>query len=161
MAKDEMILYRKARDYGNCSCMASLLLFTLLVMIIISYFSEEKGALYISLYAAAGLTFILVMIKVIAYAAAREAKTVLLTVSGEGLHYYEHTTLIQWKDITDIQIINRQLSVSVGQFPALDFTLNLLDTDLLETFDDFCELLNHYYSPRSIYTYESFSSCGC
>ncbi|MGY0038117.1 hypothetical protein [Pedobacter sp. NJ-S-72] len=63
MAKDEMILYRKARDYGTSSCMAGLLLFTFLAMIIISCFSREKGALYISLYAAAGLTFILVMIK--------------------------------------------------------------------------------------------------
>jgi len=156
-----MILYRKGRDYGNCSCMVSLLLFTFLMMIIISYFSDEKGALQISLYTSAGLIFILVMIKVIAYAAERGAKIVLLTVGAEGLRYYEHTTLIPWKVITDIQIVNHQLSVSVGGSPALDFTLNLLDTDVLETFDDFCELLNRYYAPRKIYLYETLVSCGC
>lgn len=156
-----MILYRKGRDYGNCSCMASLFLFTLIIMIIVSYFSVEKVALYFSLYAAAALTFILVIIKIIAYAAVREAKTVLLTVGAEGLHYHTHTTLIPWKAITDIQIVNHQLSVSVGGSPALDFTLNLLDTDVLETFDDFCELLNRYYAPRKIYLYETLVSCGC
>ncbi|MGY0038116.1 hypothetical protein [Pedobacter sp. NJ-S-72] len=96
-----------------------------------------------------------------AYAAEHEAKIMLLTVNGEGLRYHAHTTLIQWKVITDIQIIDRQLSVSVGGSPALDFTLNLLDTDLQETFDDFCELLNRYYSPRKIYLYETLVSCGC
>jgi hypothetical protein len=161
MAKDEMILYRKVRDYGSCSCMASLFLVTVLFMIIVSYFSEEKGALQISLYTAAALIFILVVIKLLAYAGEREEKSVLLSVSGEGLHYYGHTTLIQWKVITDIQIIDRQLSVSVGTSPALDFTLNLLDTDLLETFDDFCQLLDRYYAPRKIYLYETLVSCGC
>ena len=90
-----MILNRKVRDYGTSSCMTSLFLFTFLFMIIVSYFSEEKGALYISLYAAAGLTFILVMIKIMAYAAEHEEKTVMLSVCGEGLRYYRHTTPVE------------------------------------------------------------------
>ena len=161
MAKDEMTLYKKAWDPGNCSCMAGLFLFSFIIMVIVSCFSEGKEALSISLYATAILTFLLVTVRAIGYLAKREEKTVLLRVCEEGLHYYEHTALIHWKDITDIQIIDRKLSVSVGTSPALDFTLNLLDSDLQETFDDFCQLLNRYYYPRTIYLYESSFSCGC
>lgn len=161
MVKDEIILYKKAWDPGNCSCMVSLFLVSFIVMVIISFFSEDKWTLSISLYASAILTFILVTVRVVGYWAQREEKTVLLTVCEEGIHYHEHTALIQWKVITDIQIVNRELSVSVGASPVLDFTLNLLDTDLQETFDDFCQLLNRYYYPKTVYIYESSVSCGC
>ena len=161
MTNDEIVLYKKVRDYGGCSCMATLLLFTFFVMIIVSYFSDEKGALHISLYAAGVLLLALLGVKLIAYKSKHEAKTMRLKVSEEGLHYYEHLTFIEWRAITDIQIINRELSVSVGTSPALDFKLNLLDTDLEHTYDDFCQLLNKYYYPKSIYTYETWSSCGC
>jgi len=161
MAKDEMILYKKAWDPGTCSCMASLFLVSFIFMVVVSFFSEEKGALSISLYASAVLTFMLVTVRVVGYWAKREENTVLLTVCEEGIHYYEHTALIQWKVITDIQIVDRKLSVSVDATPALDFTLNLLDTDLQETFDDFCQLLNRYYYPKTVYIYESSVSCGC
>ncbi|NII83532.1 hypothetical protein [Pedobacter sp. SG908] len=130
-------------------------------MVIISFFSEDKRNLSISLYASAILTFILVTVRVVGYWAQREEKTVLLMVCEEGLHYYDHAALIQWKVITDIQIVNRELSVSVGPLPALDFTLNLLDTNLQERFDDFCQLLNRYYYPKTVYIYESSVSCGC
>ncbi|QNR82741.1 hypothetical protein H9N25_12090 [Pedobacter riviphilus] len=130
-------------------------------MVIISFFSEDKRNLSISLYASAILTFILVTVRVVGYWAQREEKTVLLMVCEEGLHYYEHAALIQWKVITDIQIVNRELSVSFGPSPALDFTLNLLDTNLQERFDDFCQLLNRYYYPKTVYIYESSVSCGC
>lgn len=156
-----MILYKKAWDPGNCSCTAALFLFSFIVMVIISFFSEDKRNLSISLYASAILTFILVTVRVVGYWAQREEKTVLLMVCEEGLHYYDHAALIQWKVITDIQIVNRELSVSVGPLPALDFTLNLLDTNLQERFDDFCQLLNRYYYPKTVYIYESSVSCGC
>ena len=156
-----MILYKRAWDSGNCSCTAALFLFSFIVMVIISFFSEDKWALSISLYASAILTFILVTVRVVGYWAQREEKTVLLTVSEEGIHYYEHTALIQWKVITDIQIVDHKLSVSAGGKRALDFTLNLLDTNLQERFDDFCQLLNRYYYPKTVYIYESSVSCGC
>ncbi|WP_230151287.1 hypothetical protein [Pedobacter sp. Bi27] len=161
MVRDEMILYKKAWDPGSCSFMASMFLFTFIIIALVSFFSEEKEALSISLYVSAVLTFILVTVRVVGYWAKREENTVLLTVCEEGIHYHEHTTLIQWKVIADIQIVNRELSVSVGATPALDFTLNLLDTDLQETFDDFCQLLNRYYYPKTVYIYESSVSCGC
>ncbi len=156
-----MVLHQKTHDYGGYSCMASLLLFTFFVMIIISYFSDEKGALHIALYAVGVLLLVLLGIRLIAYKSKHEAKNMRLKVSEEGLQYYKHLTLIEWRSITDIQIINRELSVSVGTSPALDFKLNLLDTDLEYDFDDFCQLLNKYYYPKSIYTYETWSSCGC
>jgi hypothetical protein len=130
-------------------------------MVVVSFFLEEKGALSISLYASAILTFILITVRVVGYWAKREENTVLLRVCEQGIHYYKHTALIQWKVITDIQIVNRELSVSVSASPELDFTLNLLDTDLQETFDDFCQLLNRYYYPKTVYIYESSVSCGC
>ncbi len=156
-----MVLYEKGRDYGGCSCMASLFLFTFFIMIIISYFSEDQEFLRIGLWGTAILLFILLAINLLAYKAEHGVKTMLLTVSAEGIHYYEHTTFIQWSAVTDIQIINHELSVSVGKSPSLDFKLNLLDTDLRETFDDFCQLLNRYYYPKSIYIYETAVSCGC
>ncbi|MDQ0965072.1 hypothetical protein QFZ20_000475 [Flavobacterium sp. W4I14] len=156
-----MILYKRAWDSGNCSCTAALFLFSFIVMVIISFFSEDKWALSISLYASAILTFILVTVRVVGYWAQREEKTVLLKVCGEGLYYYEHDALIQWKVITDIQIVDHKLSVSAGGKRALDFTLNLLDTNLQERFDDFCQLLNRYYYPKTVYIYESSVSCGC
>jgi hypothetical protein len=161
MVTDEMILHKKAWDPGTCSCMASLFLVSFIFMVVVSFFLEEKGALSISLYASAILTFILITVRVVGYWAKREENTVLLRVCEQGIYYYKHTALIQWKVITDIQIVNRELSVSVSASPELDFTLNLLDTDLQETFDDFCQLLNRYYYPKTVYIYESSVSCGC
>lgn len=156
-----MILYKKAWDSGNCSCTAALFLFSFIVMVIISFFSEDKWTLSISLYASAILTFILVTVRVVGYWAQREEKTVLLKVCEEGLYYYEHVALIQWKVITDIQIVDHKLSISAGGTRGLDFTLNLLDTNLQERFDDFCQLLNRYYYPKTVYIYETSVSCGC
>ena len=166
MMKDEMILYRKRWDPGNCSCMTVLLLVTFLFMMVISYFSDEKGALEISFYSTVVLILILLAIRGLGHISKQNSQMILLTVSEEGLRYYAHPALIPWKTITDIQIINHELSVSVGASPVSDFTLNLMDTDLMdrylkETFDDFCQLINRYYYPKTIYIYETSVSCGC
>lgn len=160
MMKDKIVLYRRVRNYVGCSVMAAIGLLSVFILMIISYVAEEEEVVHQLFYYVAVLIFTLLAIQVLAYRSKQGAETILLTVSEEGLHYYEHARFIQWGSITDIQIIDERLSVSVDSSPTLDFKLNLLDTDLKGASTDLCQLLNLYYYPKRIYIHETFPT-GC
>jgi hypothetical protein len=158
--KAEIVLYRRVRNYVGCSVMVGLCLLTVFIMMILFYIAEEKEMVHQLFYCVAAIIFTLLAIQVIAYRSKQGAETILLTVSEEGLHYYEHGTFIQWSAITEIQIIDERLSVSVNTSPALGFKLNLLDTDLKGASSDLCQLLNQYFYPKRIHIHETFPT-GC
>lgn len=90
-------------------------------------------------------------------------KKSILSVSEKGIFEFKKSNLICWEEISEIQIIDYVLSVTVDSEPEKDFKLPLRATDFYEqqmTIDDFVKLINCYYN-KNIYTYNSPPSCGC
>lgn len=158
--EQEITLYRKKPDFGAAGCTAWLFLFSITVGIIVSLFSEDPGAVKLFFYMAAITVLILVITGVMKYISNRKNGVMMLSISKEGIHYYGHSSLVNWEKISNIKIINQQLSVTTGSSPAPDFTLNLYDTDLQDRSDILFQLLSNYYS-RKIYIYDSMPSFGC
>lgn len=86
----------------------------------------------------------------------------ILFVSEQGIFEFRKSNLIDWAEISEIQIIDRVLSVTVDNFPKKDFKVNLSKTDLNKKmkYEEFEDLLRNYYK-KDIYTYTSPPSCGC
>lgn len=86
----------------------------------------------------------------------------VLNISKEGMDYYPENKEIKWGNISEIQIIDSELSVTVDFNSNEDFKLNLLNTDLQKqmTQDCFEKLLKHHYK-KEVYIYNTPSSCGC
>ncbi|MCW1960853.1 hypothetical protein [Chryseobacterium viscerum] len=86
----------------------------------------------------------------------------VLNISKEGIAYYPENKKAIWVDISEIQIIDSILSVTVDFDSGKDFKLNLFNTDLQKQMkqDDFEKLLEYYYK-KEIYIYHTPSSCGC
>ncbi|MBP2617998.1 hypothetical protein [Chryseobacterium jejuense] len=86
----------------------------------------------------------------------------VLNISREGMNYYPENKEIEWENISEIQIIDSVLSVTVDFNPKKDFKLNLSTTDLQKqmTQDRFEKLLKYHYK-KEVYIYNTPSSCGC
>ncbi|MCS4301676.1 hypothetical protein [Chryseobacterium sp. BIGb0232] len=86
----------------------------------------------------------------------------VLSISEMGINYYTESKKTEWKDISEIQIIDAVLSVTVDLNPEKDFKLNLSKTDLQKqmTQDSFEKLLEYHYK-KDVYIYNAPSSCGC
>ncbi|CAD0220931.1 conserved protein of unknown function [Chryseobacterium sp. JV274] len=85
-----------------------------------------------------------------------------LTISKEGITYYPENKKSEWGNISEIQIIDSILAVTVDFDSGKDFKLNLFKTDLQKQMkqEDFEKLLEYHYK-KEIYTYITPSSCGC
>ncbi|MFP3835094.1 hypothetical protein [Chryseobacterium sp. SIMBA_028] len=86
----------------------------------------------------------------------------VLSISKEGINYYTESKEINWESISEIQIIDAVLSVTVDLNPKKDFKLNLSKTDLQKqmTLGRFEKLLKYHYK-KEVYIYNTPSSCGC
>lgn len=155
-----MTLYRKKPDLGAAGCTAWLFLFSAAVATIVSFFLEGSGGLKIYLYIASIPVLILVIVGVAKYISHRKEGIMMLSISEEGIHYYTHPSPVHWKKISNIEIVDQRLSVSIKSSPSLNFTLNLYDTDLQNRSDSFYQLLSSYYA-RRIYRYDAAPSFGC
>ncbi|SDJ36261.1 hypothetical protein [Chryseobacterium jejuense] len=85
-----------------------------------------------------------------------------LTISSKGIFNHRTERQLIWEEISEIQVIDSMLSVTVDPHPEKDFQLNLSDTDVYKqmTRADFENLLKHHYK-KEIYTYYTPPSCGC
>ncbi|BAP33070.1 uncharacterized protein CHSO_4033 [Chryseobacterium sp. StRB126] len=85
-----------------------------------------------------------------------------LSISSKGMFNHRTERQLIWEEISEIQIIDSMLSVTVDPHPEKDFQLNLSDTDVYKqmTREDFENLLKHHYK-KEIYTYYTPPSCGC
>jgi hypothetical protein len=84
----------------------------------------------------------------------------VLSVTQEGLHYFQHATPISWDEISEIEIIDKKFALTVKGMPALDFSLNLSETTFEYRVDELAELLRSYFTGK-IYIHETLVSCGC
>ncbi|MFP3835095.1 hypothetical protein [Chryseobacterium sp. SIMBA_028] len=85
-----------------------------------------------------------------------------LSISSKGIVNYRAKKQLNWEEISEIQIIDSILSVTVDPHPEKDFQLNLSDTDIYSqmTREDFEKLLRNHYK-KEIHTYYTPPSCGC
>lgn len=85
-----------------------------------------------------------------------------LSISSKGIFNYKAKKQLIWEEISEIQIIDSVLSVTVDPDSEKDFQLNLSDTDIYKqmTREDFENLLRKYYK-KEIHTYYTPPSCGC
>ncbi|MGE8553779.1 MAG: hypothetical protein ACN6OB_07570 [Chryseobacterium jejuense] len=85
-----------------------------------------------------------------------------LTISSKGIFNHRTERQLIWEEISEIQVIDSMLSVTVDPHPEKDFQLNLSDTDVYKqmTRADFENLLKQHYK-KEIYTYYTPPSCGC
>ncbi len=158
--KETLTIYKKDHDYGNASCLVSLFIFTCIIMMIVAYFLPEPPVLKIFLYLTPGLFVLFMIIKAAEFYANKKEKVKVLSITQEGLHYYQHTTPLRWDEISEIEIIDKKLSVTVKGKPAADFSLNLGQTTNEYKVDELAKLLGSYFSGK-IYVYEKAESCGC
>lgn len=86
----------------------------------------------------------------------------VLNISKEGMTYYPENKEIKWGNISEIQIVDSELSVTVDFNSNEDLKLNLFNTDFQKqmTQDSFEKLLKYHYK-KEIYIYNTPSSCGC
>ncbi|MGE8431940.1 hypothetical protein [Chryseobacterium joostei] len=86
----------------------------------------------------------------------------VLSISREGINYYTESKETDWGSISEIQIIDSVLSVTVDLNPKKDFKLSLSKTDLHTqmTQESFEKLLKYHYK-KEFYIYNTPSSCGC
>lgn len=86
----------------------------------------------------------------------------VLSISREGINYYTERKETDWGSISEIQIIDSILSVTVDLNPEKDFKLNLSKTNLHKqmTQEIFEKLLKYHYK-KEVYIYNTPSSCGC
>ncbi len=76
----------------------------------------------------------------------------VLNISKEGITYYPENRKAEWGSISEIQIIDSILSVTVDFDSKKDFKLNLFNTDLQKQMkqEDFEKLLEYYYKKKFI-----------
>ncbi|MGN7705951.1 hypothetical protein [Chryseobacterium sp. 22543] len=86
----------------------------------------------------------------------------ILSITKTGIFNHKKKQQLIWNEISEIQIIDAVISVTVDLYPEKDFQLNLGDTDVYTDMnrDDFAKLLQCHYK-KEIYTYNSPPSCGC
>ena len=86
----------------------------------------------------------------------------ILSINKTGIFNHKKKQQLIWDEISEIQIIDAVISVTVDLYPEKDFQLNLGDTDVYTDMnrDDFAKLLQCHYK-KEIYTYNSPPSCGC
>lgn len=86
----------------------------------------------------------------------------ILSINKTGIFNHKAKQQLLWDEISEIQIIDAVISVTVDLYPEKDFQLYLGDTDVYTdmTRDDFVKLLQCHYK-KEIYTYNSPVSCGC
>ncbi|WP_126652015.1 hypothetical protein [Chryseobacterium aureum] len=86
----------------------------------------------------------------------------ILSITKTGIFNHKTKQQLIWDEISEIQIIDGVISVTVDFYPEKDFQLHLGDTDVYTdmTREDFAKLLQDHYK-KEIYTYNSPSSCGC
>jgi len=158
--KQTLTIYRRDKDYGNASCLVTLLIFTFIIMMIAAYFLPDLAMLKTFLYLTVGLIVLLVLLKVTEFQSNKGEKVMILSVTQEGLHYFQHAAPISWDEISEIEIIDKKFAVTVKGKPVLDFSLNLSETTLEYKVDELAELLRSYFTGK-IYVHETSVSCGC
>lgn len=158
--KETITIYKKDHDYGNASCLVSLFILTCIVMMIVAYFLPEPPVLRIFLYLTPGLIVLLVIIKAAEFYANKGEKVKALSITQEGLHYFQHITPLRWDVISEIEIIDKKLAVTVKGKPAFDFSLNLIQTTFEYKVDELVEMLGSCFTGK-IYVHETSVSCGC
>jgi len=86
----------------------------------------------------------------------------ILSITQTGIFNHKAKQQLIWDEISEIQIVDAVISVTVDLYPEKDFQLHLGDTDVYTdmTRDDFAKLLQGHYK-KEIYTYNSPLSCGC
>lgn len=86
----------------------------------------------------------------------------ILSITKTGIFNHKTKKQLIWNEISEIQIIDAVLSVTVDMHPEKDFQLHLADTDVYTdmTRDDLAKLLQGHYK-KEIYTYNAPPSCGC
>lgn len=86
----------------------------------------------------------------------------VLSISIEGINYYTESKETDWGSISEIQIIDSVLSVTVDLNPKKDFKLDLSKTNLHKQMKQevFEKLLKYHYK-KEVYIYNTPSSCGC
>ncbi|MGN7720405.1 hypothetical protein [Chitinophaga sp. 22620] len=158
--KDNITIYQKDHDYGNASCLVSLFIFTCIVMMITAYFIPEPPVLKVFLYLTPGLIVLLVIIKAAEFYANKGENVKVLSVTREGMHYFQHAAPLSWDEISEIEIIDKKLAVTVKGKPSSDFSVNLTQTTFEYNVNVLVELLGSYFTGK-IYVYETSVSCGC
>lgn len=158
--KETITIYRKDHDYGNASCLVSLFVLTCIIMMIVAYFLPEPPVLKVFLYLTPGLIVLLVIIKAAEFYANKGEKVKVLSITQEGLHYFQHVTPLSWNEISEIEIIDKKLAVTVKGKPVSDFSVNLDQTTFEYRVNEFAELLGSYFTGK-IYVHETSVSCGC
>ncbi len=63
-----------------------------------------------------------------------EESVKILTISSKGIFNHRTERQLIWKEISEIQIIDSILSVTVDPHPKKDFQLNLSDTDVYKVY---------------------------
>ncbi|UFH31299.1 hypothetical protein LNP04_15185 [Chryseobacterium sp. C-71] len=145
---------------------------TFLVAFVILFIMLVIDGIYMSYENEANLTFLTIFLpligavftySVVAFHEGGCEPEELLSITENGLYYHLKNVQIQWDQISEIQIIDNVISVTVDSDPEKDFKLKLNITDfytLRMTVDELVKIINCYYK-KDIYTYTSSPSCGC
>ena len=158
--KETITIYRKDHDYGSATCLVSLFISTCIVMLIVAFFMPEPPVLKAFLYITPASIVLLVIIKAAVFYANKGEKVKMLSVSPQGLHYFQHLTPLRWDEISEIEIVDKKLAVTVKGKSTLDFSLNLDKTTFQYGVNELVELLGSYIKGK-IYVHETSVSCGC
>jgi len=77
--KQTLTIYRRDKDYGNASCLVTLLIFTFIIMMVAAYFLPDLAMLKAFLYLTVGLIVFLVLLKVTEFQANKGEKVMVLS----------------------------------------------------------------------------------
>ncbi|TZF99800.1 hypothetical protein FW781_07685 (plasmid) [Chryseobacterium panacisoli] len=86
----------------------------------------------------------------------------ILSITKTGIFNHKKKQQLMWDEISEIQIIDAVISVTVDLYPEKDFQLHLADTDVYTEMnrEDFEKLLQYHYK-KDIYIHNTPPSCGC
>lgn len=158
--EETITIYRKDHDYGNASCLVSIFIFTCIVMMIVAFFMPEPPVLKAFLYITPASIILLLIIKAAERYANKGEKIKMLSITQQGLHYFEHVTPLRWDEISEIEIIDKKLAVTVKGRSTLDFSMDLDKTTFQYSVSELAKLLGSYFTGK-IYVHETSVSCGC
>lgn len=172
--ESEVILYKSQQEKAGYTTVILFMIFsagllaTFCAVVFLVFTSQNFFYLLISIFVLLGVSvFLYASVKILISCIAEwmkpdEEPVKRLSITSIGIFNYKVERQLFWEEISEIQVIDSILSVTVDPYPEKDFQLNLSDTDVYKqmTREDFENLLKHHYK-KEIYTYYTPPSCGC
>lgn len=170
----EVILYKLQQEKAGYATIIIFIIFSVgllaafCAMVFLAFTNQSFFYILISIFVLLGVSvFLYASVKILISCIAERMKPVeepvkRLTISSKGIFNHRTERQLIWEEISEIQVTDSILSVTVDPHPEKDFQLNLSDTDVYKqmTRADFENLLKQHYK-KEIYNYYTPPSCGC